>query len=98
MKVTGGGGGGGSAFSCLGEPTPVDEQACISRQARGGVWGMLTCLFVRPPLAPCFLRKTKGFLKESLRKNATGISAHAPWPKLEVGVSYSEVACFEKGH
>ena len=26
--------------------TPMDEQACISRSARGAVWGVLTCLFV----------------------------------------------------
>ena len=26
--------------------TPVHEQACISRSARGAVWGVLTCLFV----------------------------------------------------
>ena len=27
--------------------TALDEQACVCRQARGGVWGVLTCLFVR---------------------------------------------------
>ena len=27
-------------------PTPLHEQACISRSARGAVWGVLTCLFV----------------------------------------------------
>ena len=26
--------------------TPSHEQACISRSARGAVWGVLTCLFV----------------------------------------------------
>ena len=26
--------------------TPLGEQACISRSARGAVWGVLTCLFV----------------------------------------------------
>ena len=26
--------------------TPMREQACISRSARGAVWGVLTCLFV----------------------------------------------------
>ena len=26
--------------------TPLHEQACISRSARGAVWGVLTCLFV----------------------------------------------------
>ena len=26
--------------------TPFNEQACISRSARGAVWGVLTCLFV----------------------------------------------------
>ena len=26
--------------------TPSYEQACVCRQARGGVWGVLTCLFV----------------------------------------------------
>ena len=29
-----------------GNSTPLDEQACISRSARGAVWGVLTCLFV----------------------------------------------------
>ena len=28
-----------------GENTPLREQACICRQARGGAWGVLTCLF-----------------------------------------------------
>ena len=30
-----------------GENISLREQACICRQARGGVWGVLTCLFVR---------------------------------------------------
>ena len=28
-----------------GENTPLREQACNCRQARGGAWGVLTCLF-----------------------------------------------------
>ena len=40
------------------------EQACISRQARGGVWGVLTCLFARLPLfavGPPFLKENNCF-------------------------------------
>ena len=29
------------------KPTPLYEQACISRSARGAVWGVLTCLFAQ---------------------------------------------------
>ena len=39
--------------------TPLHEQACIYRSARGGVWGVLICLFV--------VSRHKG-LKESPRK------------------------------
>ena len=31
---------------CASPPTLLHEQACISRSARGAVWGVLTCLFV----------------------------------------------------
>ena len=38
--------------------TPLHEQACISRQARGGVWGVLTIMLVRVgALGPLFLQE-----------------------------------------
>ena len=77
----------------LGSLTPSREQACISRQARGGVWGVLTCLCARLPLfavGPPFLKENNCFPSGN-DATARIVSRRARGPRLTVAKGHGAV-------